>query len=167
MTLRVALDHNFPIPIVEALADGIIEADLVPISRIDPRLITLDDHDVVRAVCRRGFDMLVSCDHDMFEVPRVLAAILQTRMSVVAVLGQGHDRVAAAGLVLAHLPHIVAGFCTTDAQLWKLRVGRHKAGSPWDELARIATRRGTSAKEMYETLRMSARELARDPSRDD
>lgn len=115
MTLRIALDHNFPTPIVDALATGIVEAELVPIARSDPRMADLDDHDVVRAAWKRGF--LVSCDHDMFEQPLVLATILQTRISSVVALGQGHDHIAASGLLLAHLPSILRRYDPDAAQL--------------------------------------------------
>ncbi len=163
MTLRIALDHNFPIPIVDAMATGIAEAELVPISRIDRRLTTLEDHDVVRAVSRREFDVLVSCDHDMFQEPMVLTAILQTRMSVVAALGQGHDRIAAAGLVLAHLPNLARRFRKDEAQLFKLRVGHPAPTDPWDELDRLARRGGTDARQLYDSMKLDEAMLRRDP----
>ena len=42
MRRRFALDQNFPEPIVDALSTW-LEAELVPIRRIDQRMPTLDD----------------------------------------------------------------------------------------------------------------------------
>lgn len=164
--LRVALDHNFPVSIVDALQSALID-QLVPIMRIDERMADLDDPDVVRAVARRGFDMLVTCDHDMMSVPRVLAAVMQTRLTVVVAEGQGHDRVAASGLVLAHLPHVVAQYRKDEAQVFVLRTGRHKPKEPWDLFTEIAQRRKTSAKALFESVRLTKEELDTDPLDDD
>lgn len=163
--LRVALDHNFPVPIVDALQPAILD-DLVPIMRIDRRMAELDDHDVVRAVARRGFHILVSCDRDMMSVPRVLATVMQTKLTVVVAAGQGHDHVAASGLVLAHLPHIAHDYRADDAQVFVLRAGRQPPKQPWDLLDDVARRRHTSAQSLYESVKLSKRELERDPLED-
>lgn len=123
MRLRVALDHYFPIPIVRAMSDAVVEAELSPVSEIDSRFVRLDDATLVHALARRGWSAMVTCDANMLALPSVLARILQTRMTVVAALGQGHDPVASTGLVLAHLPHIVARHREDTPQVWRLRVG--------------------------------------------
>ena len=50
MSRLFALDQNFPQPIVDALAEYIIEAELVPIGDVDERLATLDDWEVMLAL---------------------------------------------------------------------------------------------------------------------
>ena len=153
--LRVALDHNFPIPIVRALGEGIAEATLAPIAEIDARMGDLDDHEVVRAVAHRGYDMLVSCDRDYFEEAAVLTAVLQCRLSVVVVQGQGHDPVAASGLLLAYVKHLAAQFDKEHAQIFKLRVGRPRASDPWDAMKTLAEREKISADALYKKHRVA------------
>lgn len=163
MTLRIALDHNFPVPIVSALGDAIVEAALVPVGRIDRRLTTLDDDQLIRALWLRDFHVFVTCDHHMLDQPRVLAVVLQTKMTVIAAMGQGDDRVAASGLVLAHLPHIARQFRKDVAQVWRLNVGRKPAEEPWVVLEKLAKRESTSAKALYTKHSLSRAELTRDP----
>jgi hypothetical protein len=51
MPRRLALDQNFPEPIVDGLADWLAsDAELVPIRRIDDRMATLDDREVLVAL---------------------------------------------------------------------------------------------------------------------
>jgi hypothetical protein len=51
MPRRLALDQNFPEPIVDGLADWLAsDAELVPIRRIDDRMATLDDWEVLLAL---------------------------------------------------------------------------------------------------------------------
>src|SRR5713101_689370 len=47
-----ALDHSYPLPILSALAEYIPEAELVPLSEIDPRLPLLEDWEVLVALRR-------------------------------------------------------------------------------------------------------------------
>jgi hypothetical protein len=48
---RFALDQNFPEPIVDGLVDWLAsDAELMPIRRIDERLATLDDWEVLQAL---------------------------------------------------------------------------------------------------------------------
>lgn len=163
MRLRVALDHNFPIPIVRAMSDAVVEAELSPVSEIDSRFVRLDDAALVHALARRGWSAMVTCDANMLALPSVLARILQTRMTVVAALGQGHDPVASTGLVLAHLPHIVARHREDTPQVWRLRVGRRPHDDPWDLLSKLAERARTTARALYETHKLSQPDLSRDP----
>lgn len=45
-----ALDQNFPQPIVSALRDFMVEAELVALADIDPRLGDVDDWQVLLAL---------------------------------------------------------------------------------------------------------------------
>jgi hypothetical protein len=88
-----ALDQNFPQPIVDALADYIIEAELVPIAQVDERLATLDDWEVMLALHHHGrpWDGLITTDANMLALPRELAVLMQTKLSLVVAKESGHD----------------------------------------------------------------------------
>ena len=45
-----ALDHNFPQPIIDALIDFSVEAELVRVDRIDDRMPELDDWELLLAL---------------------------------------------------------------------------------------------------------------------
>jgi hypothetical protein len=67
MPRRFALDQNFPEPIVDGLADWLApDAELVPIRRIDARMATLDDWEVLAAL--HADDRLGCCDRRSTEV---------------------------------------------------------------------------------------------------
>jgi hypothetical protein len=106
-----ALDHNFPQPIVEVLADFMTEAELVPLQEIDSRLPEFqNDWEVLLALHHhaRPWDGLVTTDSSMIQLPRELAVLMQTKLTLVVALEAGHDPLKATGLVLAHLPGICA-----------------------------------------------------------
>jgi hypothetical protein len=81
-----ALDQNFPQPIVEALAQYIFEAELVPIAEIDERLATLDDWEVMLTLHHheRPWDGLITTDANMLVLTRELAVLMQTKLTLYA-----------------------------------------------------------------------------------
>ena len=104
-----ALDQNFPEPIIAALRDYIIEADLVPLRDIDSRLPRFkNDWEILLALHHheRPWDGLVTTDSSMATLPRELAALMQTCLTLVVAAESGHDPVKATGLLLAYLPGI-------------------------------------------------------------
>jgi hypothetical protein len=106
---RFALDQNFPEPIVDGLVDWLApDAELMPIRRIDERLATLDDWEVLQALHTdyRAWDGLITTDAKMLSLPRELAVLCQTKLTLVAAEAVGHDPIKATGLVLAHITRI-------------------------------------------------------------
>lgn len=161
--LKVALDHNFPRPIIEAVASSIPRAELRSLSQIDPRLTDADDHVVVRAVRRAGYDLLVSCDGDYHRDPLVVSHVLQAKMTVVVVEERGHDPVTASGLLLAYLDGLFAKYAPDEAQIIRLRVGRPTVDDPWKVLDDIASRDGKKAKDLFAKHRLPDDAFAADP----
>jgi hypothetical protein len=126
----LALDQNFPEPIVDALGDFLAEdAELVPIRRIDPRLPTADDWQVLQALHadQRPWDGLITSDSNMLGLPRELAVLCQTKLTLVVTIAAGHDPIKATGLLLAHLSVV----CETDParSATGLETGHHSEGA--------------------------------------
>lgn len=67
-----ALDQNFPEPIVAALDEYIVEADLVPVRHIDPLLSEIDDWElfVSLKLHAQPWDGLITTNSKMLRVPR-------------------------------------------------------------------------------------------------
>ncbi len=103
-----ALDQNFPQPIVSALSEFMAEAELVALADIDARLADLDDWEVLLALHHheREWDGLLTTDTGMLSLPRELAVLMQTRLTLVVAHAAGHDPLKATGLVLTYLPWI-------------------------------------------------------------
>jgi hypothetical protein len=163
---RFALDQNFPEPIVDGLVDWLApDAELMPIRRIDERLATLDDWEVLQALHTdyRAWDGLITTDAKMLSLPRELAVLCQTKLTLVAAEAVGHDPIKATGLVLAHITRICEQTRVDTAQVWRLRTSTKPAEKPWDFLARLAERRGSAAADLYASERLTEDELRRPP----
>jgi len=80
-----ALDRNFPQPIVGILSDFQADAKLVPLDRIDTRLSTLDDWELLLALHHHAdpWDGLITTDSSMLAQGPELAALIQTKLTLV------------------------------------------------------------------------------------
>jgi hypothetical protein len=161
-----ALDQNFPEPIVDALQTHLEDdVELVPIRRVDRLMSELDDWQVLVALHNDGreWDGLVTTDSDMLSLPRELAVLCQTRLTLVVAVAAGHDPIKATGLVLAHIGGICQQTRPDTPQVWKLATSQRPAESPWDYLATVATRRGESTDALYRRERLSKAQLSQSP----
>ena len=166
MPRRLALDQNFPEPIVDGLADWLAsDAELVPIRRIDDRMATLDDWEVLLALHSDNseWDGLITTDAKMLSLPRELAVLCQTKLTLVVAEAVGHDPIKATGLVLAHISRICEQTRPDTPQVWRLRTSTKPAENPWNFLVRLAARREIDAHAMYASERLSKGQLRRSP----
>lgn len=119
--LRLALDQNFPTPILNAVADYLVDIELVPLSRIDVRLSSLEDRQLVIALHQLGFPGMVTNNYKMLKNPKELAAIIATKLTVFAIEGVGHDPIRATGAVLLDLPGALKKLDTRRGQVFWMR----------------------------------------------
>jgi len=126
-----ALDKNFPQPIVGVLSDFQIDAGLVPLDQIDPRMSTLDDWELLLALYHHAepWDGLITTDSSMLSQGHELAALIQTRLTLVVAVASGHNPVKASGLLFAYLAGICQRTTRDRAQVWRLNA----ANRPPDE----------------------------------
>ena len=108
MARLFALDQNFPQPIIQALDAFIPEAELVPVWEIDRLLAELDDWEVLLALHhhQRPWDGLITTDSGMVKLPREMATLRQTNLTLVVARDAGHDPIKATGLLFTHLAYI-------------------------------------------------------------
>ena len=135
------------------------------IRRIDKRMATLDGWEVLTALHadETDWDGLITTDAKMLSLPRELAVMSQTKLTLVVAEAVGHDPIKATGLVLAHLGRICEQTRPDTPQVWRLRTSTKPAEDPWDFLTRVAERRGSDAQELYAAERLSKRQLRRSP----
>lgn len=160
-----ALDQNFPAPIVEALEEYVFDAELVQVSKIDKRMSRLDDWELFVALHQheRPWDGLVTTDSSMLDLPRELAAIMQTKSTVVVAEDAGHDPIKATGLLFAHISGICKKTDPDVAQVWKLQTKTSAASNPWEIFTRVAAHQNLSASKLRKEAWLTEAELDRDP----
>jgi hypothetical protein len=161
-----ALDQNFPLPIVEGLRDWLeADAQLAPIAEIHDEMATLDDWQVLLALHTdaRSWDGLITTDARMLNLPRELAVLCQTKLTLVVAVAAGHDPIKATGLVLAHISNVCRRTRPDRAQVWRLATVARDADDPWEYLDRAARRRDETASEAFARERLSESDLGRSP----
>jgi hypothetical protein len=160
-----ALDKNFPEPIVRVLSDFQADAELVPLDRIDARMSTLDDWELLLALHHHSdaWDGLITTDSSMLAQGRELATLIQTKLTLVVAVASGHNPVKASGLLFAYLAGICQRTTPERAQLWRLNAANRPHEDPWDFLKGFAERNGRSAEDAWAELKLSATAMAQDP----
>lgn len=140
----VALDHNFPEPLLRGVARWLPEFSFSWIKDLPPGdLNELEDHDLVYELHQRAFPMMVTNNHKMLDDKRVLVAIEQTRLTVVAIEGAGDDPVFATGVLLRDLRDVLKAN-TPQGMYVRIKPSRvtlkrarkrltDELGSDWDE----------------------------------
>jgi hypothetical protein len=161
--LRLALDQNFPAPIVRALQSYIPGVQLTPVGDIDARLPIADDWQLLLALSQKGYDGLVTQDARMLNLAKELIVIEQTRLKVIVIEATGHQPVAATGILLAHLDGLRAQADPRRAQVWRLRVKLGQPDAPGDLLNRVAAHSNTSPAFLRRDHAPSTAEMSGDP----
>lgn len=140
MARLFALDQNFPQPIVRVLQDFQADAELVPVSAIDPRMSELDDWQLLLALHHheRPWDGLITTDSSILFQPLELAVLIQTCLTLVVTLEAGHNPVKATGLLFTHLAGICKRTRADEPQLWRLQAKTQRHVEPWEQLKIVA-----------------------------
>ena len=117
----------------------------------------LQDWELLKALHQheRGWDGLITSDDSMLNLEKEMSVLTQTKLTLVVANGQGHNPIRATGVLLAHIDNICHQTLRTKAQIWNLNVSQKPAYQPWDELTKIAKRKGTTAKALFDACRIS------------
>jgi hypothetical protein len=160
-----ALDHNFPQPIVEVLSEYQSDAVLVRLDAIDRRLPELDDWQLLLALHHHAepWDGLITTDSSMLAQGMELAALIQTKLTLIVAMESGHNPVKASGLLFAHLGGICRQTTPETPQVWRLRAAERRHDEPWEHLKRFAEHSNRPTDEVWAEFKLSAEALARDP----
>lgn len=158
--LRLALDQNFPKPLLAAIEPFLpVEPVLTAVHDIDPRLPDLNDRSLLIALSQRGWDGLVTNNYKMLWIPAEIAAIVATKVTIIAVERLGHDPLRAAGALLLELPGLIERIVPNRSNIFRLSYKRRQPEDGWHYLKEAAERRGQDASSLWKHLRPSASEL--------
>lgn len=161
-----ALDQNFPDPIVRVLSDFQTDAELVPLRQIDARLTQdMDDWEILLALYHheRAWDGLITTDTGMLDLARELCVLIQTRLTLVAIVAAGHDPVKASGLLFAYLPGVCRRTDPGKPQIWMPAAAERAGIEPWGRLTRVAEHRHEDTKKLFRAEKLTDDGLAHDP----
>lgn len=160
-----ALDQNFPDPIVAVLSDFQADADLVRVDRVDPRMADLEDWELLLALHHHPspWDGLITTDSSMLNQGPELAALIQTKLTLVVAVESGHNPVKASGLLFAYLGGICKRTRADTPQVWTLNAVSNPHREPWDFLKRYAEHNHRAVNDVWAEFKLAPEELARDP----
>src|SRR5215213_4869417 len=160
-----ALDRNFPQPIVSVLSDFQVDAKLVTLDAIDPRLSTLDDWELLLALHHHSspWDGLITTDSSMLNQGPELAALIQTKLTLVVAVESGHNPVKASGLLFAYLGGICKRTRHDQPQLWTLNAVNSAHREPWDFVKRFAEHNNRAADDVWAEYKLPPAQFARNP----
>jgi hypothetical protein len=156
----LALDQNFPQPILDALAQYMPDIHLEHLSRIDRRLGDLEDHELVVALYQAGYEGLVTNNYKMLNDPRVLVALMKTKLTVFAIEGAGDDPIRATGAVFLDLPGAISRRDPSKPHVFWLRPRNPQPQDAWDLFGRAAERRHSNRQNLYDELKLSDDDIA-------
>lgn len=154
--LRLALDQNFPTPLIEAMRPWVpTDIELTSVRRIDPALSDLSDRALFIVLKQLGFDGSVTNNYKMLNVPEEVAAIVSTKATVIAVVGLGHDPIRAVGALLLELPGLCDRIRPGKSNVFRLEY----RSRPWDYLTDAASRLGVPTEDLWQGTRVPREEM--------
>jgi hypothetical protein len=92
-----------------------------------------------------------------------LAALLQTRLTLVVAMESGHNPVKASGFLFAYLAGICKRSRTDQAQAWTLNAASRRHHDPWEFLKRFAEHINRTAEDVWREYKLPADVFARNP----
>jgi hypothetical protein len=160
-----ALDHNFPDPIVAVLTEFQADAELVRIDQIDERMPDLDDWELLVALHHHSspWDGLITTDSSMLNQGPELAALIQTKLTLVVAVESGHNPVKASGLLFAYLGGICKRTRHDQPQVWTLNAVNSAHREPWDFVKRFAEHNNRATDEVWAEYTLPPAQFARNP----
>lgn len=159
--LRFGFDHNFPEPIFDAIKAYLpFSGELL--HRISEKMVDkLEDWEVILALHQQGYDGLITLDYEMLSLSREMAAVHQTKCTLVAVESAGHNPLRATGQLLLYANYIANTHVVGQPQVFTITKPRPTPPrSAWDCLGLIANKDKLSVQETYDHARLTPTELA-------
>ena len=158
--MRLALDQNFPIPLIDAVFDFLpADMQIAHLKVIDRRLSDLDDRSLVIALHQSGWDGLITNNYKMLDVPEEVAAIVKTKLTVIAIEGLGHDPLRAVGALLLELPGIPNRIRPKRANVFRLSYRQRQPKDAWEYFKEAAARHDRDPADLWNQVGVTEHEL--------
>lgn len=151
MARPVALDHNFPEPILRCVDPWIPEVDFAWVRDIDPSLEDAEDHELIYELRARDYPVMVTNNWKMENDPRVLVAVEQTRLSLLTLKKAGDDAIFATGVLLRDLVPLLKSE-VARGQIFRASPSKVRPRRARELLGRFAEDRGVEVEEFIRDL---------------
>ena len=159
--LRLALDQNFPTPLINAVRGYLpVDIEVLSLREIDPRLSDLDDRPLFIALHQLGRDGLITNNYKMLDVPTEIAAIVKTKAVVIAIEGLGHDPLRAVGALLLELPGLTNRIRPRTSIVFRLAYRHRPPEDAWSYFQRAAQRIDREPASLWKRVGVTDAELA-------
>ena len=160
--LRLALDQNFPTPLINAIRDYLpTDLEVRSLREIDHRLSDLEDRPLFIALHQLGWNGLITNNYKMLDVPSEIAAIVKTKAIVIAVEGLGHDPLRAVGALLLELPGLPERIRPRTSNVFRLAYRRRLPEEAWAYFQRAAQRLDQDPNNLWRRVGVTDAELTR------
>lgn len=158
--LRLALDQNFPVPLLDSLQRWLpADTEIQSIASMDTRLPLLSDRNLFIALKDLGVDGLVSNNWRMLNQESEVASIIHTKAIAIFIKGMGHDPIRAAGALLLDLPNLAERVIPGVGNVFLLSHDRRRPTNAWQSLESIAGRHKVSASTLWKAQKPSEEEI--------
>jgi hypothetical protein len=163
MPPRFGVDHNFPEPLLDAIR-GYLPFGVEMIKKISPLLIeNVDDWQVLLALAQKQYHGFISLDFEAIALPKEMAVVHQTNLTVVAIEAAGDNPLRAVGQLLIHATHIEKNYRADEPQVFRISPPRLKQPvTAWNCLGEIAGRQTKAVEQLFREQRLTSEELQRD-----
>ncbi len=150
---------------MEVLAEFQADAKLVRVDQIDFRMPDLDDWELLLSLYHHAdpWDGLITTDSSMLNQGPELAALIQTKLTLIVAVASGHDPVKASGLLFAYLGGICKRTRPDLPQVWTLNAASNPHREPWDFLKRFAEHNDRAVDDVWAEYKLTAKQLDSDP----
>lgn len=166
--MRLALDQNFPLPLVHAFQQFVPPGlTLEHLTKIDPALSRMADSELIRELSRRNYDGLVTTDYHMLDDPPTVAAMVDTKLTVLVIEAAGHDPLKATAALLQELPGLEHRLLPNQANVIRHRPRATTPRPAWEYLKKIADKQGADVDDLWKRHKAPASDEPRSPSSPD
>lgn len=155
MTRQVALDHNFPKPVLASVDRWLKEVEFHHIRDLDARLSELQDHELVYELHDRGLPLLVTHNWKMENDARVVVAVHLRGFTLLTLRKAGDDMIFATGVLLRDIVPVLRKE-VPRGQIFRARPSKLHPRPAFRILQELARHAGTTADALVDEYRPSS-----------
>lgn len=144
MARSVALDHNFPEPVLASVGRWLRGVEFHHLRNIDQRLAELQDHELIYDLHDRGLSILVTHNWKMENDARVVVAVHRTRFTLLTLRRAGDDMIFATGVLLRDIVPVLRKE-VPRGQIFQATPSTIRPRPAYQVLQGLARRTGTTA----------------------
>jgi hypothetical protein len=160
---RYLLDQNFPVNLVRVMSEFMPDdLALFHLPAIDERLSDARDRELIIWAKKQGYDALVSTNYRMLDQPDEVAAMVETKLTMVLTKKMGHNPLRASGALFLELPTLHHRVRPGKSNIFLLTHEPRKPAQAWEHLTKIAARRATSTESLWQQFRPTDQEMRSD-----